>query len=129
MNRDRSAAMQDELFRIFEDRMSAICSVVPSNHSKSIVNEEWFSYVDSLSPAVESIRPTMSMIGKHITIRKTGNIPVVALLMERINEGRFDGFVIEDPGVSREYIPAWGPNLLLVDREFALRVVALGELP
>lgn len=119
----------DALFGIFEDKMAEMCSVVPSGYAKSIVSEEWFSYVDSLAPHVEPIRPTEHMKNQGITPSKTGNIPVVRLLSQRINRGNFDMVVIEDPGISRDHIPTWGPNLLLVDREFADRVVALGCLP
>lgn len=119
----------EALFGIFEERMAEMCSVVPSGHSKSIVSEEWFSYIDSLAPHVESIRPSQHMKSRAVLPRKTGNIPVVQLLTDRINRGGFDMVVIEDPGVSRDHIPTWGPNLLLVDREFADKVVALGCLP
>ena len=119
----------DVLFGLFEEKMAEMCSVVPSDHSKSIVSEEWFSYVDSLDPHVESVRPSEYMKSRGIVPHKTGNIPVVQLLADRINKGGFDGVVIEDPGISRDHIPTWGPNLLLVQREFAEKAVALGCLP
>jgi hypothetical protein len=121
--------VSEELFGIFEERMAAICSVVPSAHAKSLVSGEWFSYIDSLAPHVESIRPSQYMKSRAIMPRKTGNIPVVQLLAERINRGGFDAVVIEDPGVLSDHIPTWGPNLLLVGRDFAYKVVALGCLP
>ena len=123
------ARMLALLFNIFEDKMAEICSVVPSGHTKSIVSEEWFSYVDSLAPHVETIRPTKAKRSYGIVPRKTGNIPVVELLAERINRGDFNMVLIEDPGISRNHLPTWGPNLLLVDRDFADKVVALGCLP
>lgn len=117
------------LFEIFEEKMAEICSVVPSGHSKSIVSQEWFSYIDSLSPAVEAIRPSDELRGRPVTVRKSGNVPVLALLAGRINEGLFDRIVIEDPGISSAHIPTWGPNLLLVSRDFADKVLLLGGLP
>lgn len=124
---DRSAA--EILYGIFEEKMSQVCSVVPSGHSKSIVSDDWVSYIASLGPQVESIRPSEYMRARGVVPRKTGNFPVLALLAERINEGEFDRIVIEDPGVGNNHIPAWGPNLLLVDRGFADKVLLLGELP
>lgn len=121
--------MLDALFRIFEDKMAEICSVVPSGHSKSIVSEDWFSYVDSLAPHVETIRPTEHKRVHGIVPRKTGNIPVLQLLADRINRGDFNMLLIEDPGISRHHLPTWGPNLILVERDFADKVVALGCLP
>lgn len=122
-------SIQERLFLIFEERMSLLCSVVPSDHSKSIVSDEWFDYVDSLSPRVEAIRPSLVFKKHHVTVCKKGNIPVLSLLMERVNRAAFDMVVIEDPGQGAWHVPMWGPNLLLVDRDFALTVLALGELP
>ena len=106
-----------------------MCSVVPSEHSKSIVSEEWFSYLDSLHPQVESIRPTDLLKSHDVVVSKKNNIPVVSLLAARINCGGFDGLIIEDPGISRSHVPTWGPNLLLVSREFADKALLLGCLP
>jgi hypothetical protein len=119
----------DLLFELFEEKMAEVCSVVPSNHSKSIVSEKWLSYVDSLEPYVESIRPSEYMKSRGVMPRKMGNMPVVKLLADRINKGGFDGVVIEDPGIFHDHIPTWGPNLLLVQREFADKAIALGCLP
>lgn len=119
----------DALFEMFEERMAEMCSVVPSEHSKSIVSEEWFSYLDSLHPQVESIRPTDLMRRREVVVKKRHNIPVISLLAERINSRGFDGLLIEDPGISRSHVPTWGPNLLLVSREFADKALLLGCLP
>jgi len=116
------------LFRLFEEKMMSLCGVVPSDHSKTIVPEKWFRYVDSLGPHVESVRPTRDW-KEEMLPRKKGNFPLVELLLRRVNEGDFDKIVIEDPGISSDHVPGWGPNLLLVDRQFALKVYALGELP
>jgi hypothetical protein len=119
----------DVLFGLFEERMAEMCSVVPSDNSKSIVSQEWFSYVDSLAPHVTPIRPTEYMRSRAIVPRKTGNIPVVEILAQKVNEGGFDMIIVEDPGISGDHVPTWGPNLLLVQREFAEKAVALGCLP
>lgn len=119
----------ETLFRIFEEKMAEMCSVVPSDHSKSIVSQDWFSYIDSLGPAVETIRPSEELRGRGVTVRKSGNVPALALLAGRINKGPFDRILIEDPGISPSHIPTWGPNLLLVDRDFAERVIFMGCLP
>jgi hypothetical protein len=119
----------DVLFGLFEERMAEMCSVVPPENSKSIVSHEWFEYIDSLAPHVESIRPTEYMRSVTLLPRKTGNIPIVRLLSERINKGAFDMILVEDPGISGDHVPPWGPNLLLVQREFAEKAVALGCLP
>jgi hypothetical protein len=121
--------LMDMLFGLFEEKMAEMCSVVPSDHSKSIVSREWFDYVDSLAPQVESIRPTEYMRGVSLMPRKNGNIPIVNLLSERINKGNFDMILIEDPGISGDHVAPWGPNLILVQREFAEKAVALGYLP
>lgn len=117
------------LFEMFEEKMTQICSVVPSGHSKSIVSDEWFSYLDSLRPAVECIRPSELFRRHQVAVKKTDNLPVLALLMDRINSGGFDGLIIEDPGISSSHIPTWGPNLLLVSRDFADKALLLGVLP
>lgn len=117
------------LFGIFEEKMAQMCSVVPSDHSKSIVSHEWFSYIDSLRPSVETIRPSEVLRGLPVSVRKTGNVPVLSLLIDRINGGGFDGVVIEDPGISSGHVPTWGPNLLLISRDFADKVMLLGGLP
>jgi hypothetical protein len=119
----------EALFDIFEEKMSEMCSVTPSGHSKSIVTEEWWGYLDSLAPSVESIRPSVACKGFQVAVRKRGNIPVLNLLVDRINSGDFDCIVIEDPAISSSHIPTWGPNLILVDRVFADKVLLLGELP
>lgn len=119
----------EALFDLFEERMAQTCSVVPSGHSKSIVSEEWFSYLDSLRPDVESIRPSELFRSRPVAPRKTGNFPVLSFLVERINGGGFDGIIIEDPGVSSNHNPTWGPNLILVSRGFADKVLLLGGLP
>lgn len=127
MDMERKPA--EALFEIFEERMSQMCSVVPSDNSKSIVSDEWFSYLDSLYPAVECIRPTELFRSRQVVVKKKGNFPVLSFLADRINEGGFDGFVIEDPGVSHHHNPTFGPNLLLVDRDFADKALLMGCLP
>lgn len=117
------------LFDMFEEKMSQVCSVVPSGHAKTIVSDEWFGYLDSLRPAVECIRPTELFRSRQVVVRKTGNLPVLSFLMERINEDGFDGIIIEDPGISTHHNPTWGPNLLLVGRDFADKALMLGSLP
>lgn len=129
MSYDRKKPPSEALFDIFEEKMSEMCSVNPSGHSKSIVTDEWWSYLDSLAPSVESIRPSVACRNFQVAVRKRGNIPVLNLLVERINGGDFDGLVIEDPGISSSHVPTWGPNLILVDRGFADKVLLLGELP
>lgn len=117
------------LFDMFEEKMAQMCSVVPSDHAKTIVSEEWFSYLDSLHPSVECIRPTELFRSRQVVVRKKGNFPVLSFLAERINSGGFDGLIIEDPGISHHHNPTFGPNLLLVDRDFADKVLLLGCLP
>lgn len=117
------------LYDIFEEKMAQMCSVVPSGHSKNIVSDEWFSYVDSLRPAVESIRPSARPKSDWSAPKKNGNMPLLSMLMDRINDEGFDRLVIEDPGISSRHVPTWGPNLLLIDRDFADKILVLGGLP
>lgn len=119
----------EALFDMFEEKMTQMCGVVPSDHAKSIVSDDWFSYLDSLYPAVECIRPTELFRRHQVVVRKKGNLPVLSFLMERINEEGFDGFIIEDPGISHHHNPTFGPNLLLVGRDFADKALVLGGLP
>jgi len=120
--------MIDALFRIFESKMAELCDVKVNPNVKTLASHKWFDYIDSLSPEVATIRPARE-VRLPAAPRKTGNTPIVKLIAERINSCDSPPVIVEDPGVDSGHNPLFGPNLLLVDRSFAERVLVLGSLP
>ena len=122
MNAERD--LTTRLFLMFQSRMAKMLSVMPPSRSNEILWEDWFAYVDSLAPEVETIRLSKDRLmqgeddgGLSMAIRR---LPVLNSLVERLNRGPFDKIVINDP---------LGPSLILVSRDFALKALSLGELP
>lgn len=70
---------------------------------------KWYKYLDELG--VERVCQYSHMMSP------------VSYLIERVNEGPFDKIIIHDPATTEDR------GFLLLDRDFAQKVLVLGELP
>jgi hypothetical protein len=105
--------MYEDKYQMVRSEADKLWSIFKKKHedfwAASSMGESWSKYLKELG--IERVNQISHMMSP------------VSYLIERINEGPFDKLIIHDPATTEDR------GFLLLDRDFAQKVLVLGELP